>query len=73
MKTYKNMTIKTKKITAISCDNCNKKIDLKNCEEFHDLSFTGGYASNFGDMTKVSCDLCDKCMFELIGDICHYD
>jgi hypothetical protein len=33
----------------------------------------GGCASVFGDGNEVSCDLCQGCLKELIGDFCIYN
>lgn len=60
------------RITAFTCDRCSKYIPDNDCYEFqeaHHISFVGGYGSVFGDGVKVECDLCQKCMKELIGGI----
>jgi hypothetical protein len=54
------------------CDKCNKKLneDDLDLQETYSINFVGGYNSVFGDGTKVTCDLCQHCLFEMIGDIC---
>jgi hypothetical protein len=57
------------------CDRCHKKYDIDvesfETQEFHHINFTGGFASVFGDGVHVECDLCQKCLKELIDDICR--
>ncbi len=62
-------------VTAIECDRCHKKYkadgdsnDVFETQEFHHIRFTGGYASVFGDESRVECDLCQYCLKELIGE-----
>ena len=59
----------------IICDKCGAKHELHGnndsgmeAQEFLSISFTGGYASVFGDMDKFECDLCQYCVKELLGD-----
>lgn len=57
---------------SIVCDNCKKEYqadDSMEIQEFHRISFTGGYSSVFGDMANVECDLCQHCLKEMIGEI----
>ena len=61
---------------SITCDRCKKVIDAEDViewQEIYPIHFTGGYGSVFGDMTRVSCDLCQQCLKELIGDFCRCD
>jgi hypothetical protein len=57
------------------CDKCHKVYDVDDdcleAQEFHHIRFTGGYASVFGDEATIECDLCQRCLKELIGDICR--
>ena len=56
------------------CDRCKKEVvDDMELQETYSISFMGGYASVFGDESEVSCDLCQQCLKELIGDFCVYD
>ncbi len=37
-------------------------------QEFHRIRFIGGYASVFGDVDHIECDLCQRCLKEMIKD-----
>jgi hypothetical protein len=65
---------KVKYFENFICDKCKKELneDDIDLQETYSIKFTGGYTSIFGDETKVSCDLCQHCLFEMIGDICKY-
>lgn len=67
----------TEKILSFQCDKCKKEfdyeVDIFEIQEFHHIHFVGGYGSVFGDETHVQCDLCQRCLMEIIGDICRYD
>lgn len=63
---------------SVTCDKCGKTYstdpDSQDCmelQEFHHIDFTGGYASVFGDMMQVQCDLCQHCLKEIIGPYCR--
>jgi hypothetical protein len=69
--------IKTKTITepheildTLVCDKCGfETSELSEMGEFHSVRLDAGYGSKyFGDGTKVECDLCEKCLYELIKD-----
>lgn len=45
--------------------------DMWEIDEFHHISFTGGYGSIFGDMDEVECDICQHCLKEMIGSFCR--
>lgn len=67
-------------IESVTCDKCGKTYstnpannDFMEVQEFHHVDFTGGYSSVFGDMTQVQCDLCQRCLKELVGSYCRYD
>jgi len=64
----------TIKIVAKICDKCKKEFCSDNwieCQEFHHISFRGGYGSVFGDGASVDCDLCQHCLMELIKSYCR--
>lgn len=72
---------KSKKVeytTGKQCDKCKKVYDEETDpnsfeqQEFHHVRFCGGYASVFGDMSEVSCDICQHCLYEMIKDFCIY-
>lgn len=65
-----------KYVTSIVCDKCKKEYradDAWEIQEFHRISFTGGYSSVFGDMVNVECDICQHCLKEMIGEIATID
>ncbi len=56
--------------TSVICDICGKEYFSDNqieLQEFLHIKFTGGYASVFGDMNKVECDVCQHCLIKFIG------
>ena len=59
-------------VIAKQCDKCKTWFDVEkdweDAQEFHHINFTGGYGSRFGDGTNVRCDLCQKCLYEMIKD-----
>jgi hypothetical protein len=71
---YGEQKVVEKVVTKITCDRCKKEIegDLEQ-QEMHNIRFTGGYGSVFGDMNEIDCDLCQYCLFDLIGDFCIYN
>jgi len=70
---------KIEKTKYVICDKCGKKYssDVQaddwcfEAQEFHHISFTGGFGSVFGDMISVECDLCQHCLKEMIGNFCR--
>ena len=57
-------------LVSIQCDKCGKVVDLDDQLEFQEMvciSFTGGFSSVWGDMTKVSVDLCQDCAHSLVS------
>ena len=76
-KTEKLVTEET--MVAVVCDICCKECDPKKPEddmeiqEFHHVNFTGGYASIFGDGSKVRCDICQHCLSNMIKDYIRFE
>lgn len=71
----KTEKIKHDVIESLICDKCGKEItpeDIVEWQESYSIMFTGGYGSVFGDGADVTCDLCQDCLKDLIGDICLY-
>lgn len=60
-------------VTGFTCDRCKKLIhaDEYAFHEAHHINFVGGYASVFGDGSKVACDLCQECLHDLIKEFCR--
>lgn len=63
--------------SAIICDVCGEKYDLTNyieeakAKEFLSLDFQAGYFSPFEDGSIVKCDICPKCVLDLLGKYCR--
>jgi len=56
-------------ISKIVCDRCNfeELINQPSSLEMTSIAFRAGYGSKFGDGSLVSIDLCESCLFELLG------
>ena len=59
----------------IECSRCGFRAhsrgnDLE-AQEFQAVDHIGGFASVFGDGTRVTCHLCQYCIQELVGPYCH--
>jgi hypothetical protein len=76
---YKTIIVEQFEPEFIICDKCKKQFaiglsaDEYDIQEFHQIHFTGGYNSVFGDMADVQCDLCQHCLRELVGQFCRVD
>ena len=71
MITYKTEMVEQKKLDKFVCDRCKKEVKFQiELQETHSIRFIGGYTSVFGDMNNISCDLCQQCLKDLIGDFC---
>ena len=71
----RKVTKKEKYATAFVCDVCKKEYPVDDCmeiQEFHHVRFTGGYASVFGESSRVECDICQRCLKMLIGYYVRY-
>jgi hypothetical protein len=57
--------------TVVICDRCSKRMSEEDPESgFQNrtqIRFRGGYGSLFGDGNKIEGDLCDQCLFDLLG------
>jgi len=64
-------------IISKKCDKCGKEYDaiddMFECQEFHHISFTGGYGSVFGDDSDIECDICQHCLKKMIDGIYRED
>ena len=72
---YKKKVVEEFVFDEFVCDYCGRKLsegDL-DLQEVHSITFVGGYSSIFGDGIKVSCDLCQECLRDRIGDIFRYE
>ena len=56
-------------VSSFTCDRCGLHANADESEFFeaHHIDFTGGYGSVFGDGNRVQCDLCQKCLHQLIS------
>jgi hypothetical protein len=71
---YKNKTFRRQVANSYVCDRCKKEVsvdDIMELQEWHRVSFVGGYSSVFGDGCKVEADICQNCLLELIGAFCR--
>jgi len=76
MQEYEERSMMQYYLTKFICDRCKKEIsvdDEMELQETYTINFHGGFTSVFGDMNKVTCDLCQHCLYELIGDFCGYN
>ena len=56
------------------CDRCKQEVKGEmELQETHSIKFISGYLSVFGDGNDVNCDLCQRCLKDLIGDFCVYN
>jgi hypothetical protein len=73
---YKQIQETRSVVTTITCSRCKMVIeptDFIQWQELQSIGFTGGYGSVFGDGVSVSVDLCQQCLYDLIGDFVEYD
>lgn len=72
MRKYVEITTTKNKCVSIVCDVCGKEYDIEKdwleTQEFTHIFFTGGYGSIFGDGDQYSCDICQHCLKEKLGD-----
>jgi hypothetical protein len=58
-------------VQQLCCDRCGRTAEAYDSsnefQEFTSVDYKGGYRSVFGDGNKVAIDLCQHCMFELLG------
>ncbi len=70
--TYEEIKVKKATFKAFHCDKCKKEImETMELQETYRIQFTGGYGSVFGDGASIECDLCQRCLKDMIGDICR--
>ena len=56
-------------MTQTFCDKCKKElIDTFDKQEMHTILIHGGYASVFGDGTRVRIELCQECLHKILDD-----
>ena len=71
---YKIEKVDCEVFSQFFCDRCKKEVtDDMERQETYRIRFNGGYGSVFGDGSQVDCDLCQQCLYELIGEFCTYD
>jgi antitoxin CcdA len=74
MRQYKDIEVKTRVCSEVTCDVCGKRIwpergsSLDSQEAVH-IEFTGGYGSIFGDESTFAVDLCQHCLKDRLGDV----
>lgn len=69
MKHYEPITRTENEIIAITCDACGRYFqDQAELQAFVHIAKTGSYGNIFGDGVEISCDLCQHCLKERLGD-----
>jgi len=68
---YKEETRKVYVPSKVVCDVCGEEQDSLAVDELTQLDFYAGYASVFGDMNHIQCDICHKCLYKMIKDYCR--
>lgn len=73
MITYLSEKKVVNKLVSVTCDVCGKtyKADDLEAQEFEHIRHNGGYDSIFGDSFLVTCDICQYCLKEMMGDYLH--
>jgi hypothetical protein len=77
--TRREVTKTVIEMTDVTCDICGKTYtfdadkkhendDWIETQEFHYISFRGGYGSIFGDGDTVTCDICQHCLKDKLGE-----
>ena len=65
--------IKKETIIGFVCDKCatiyTAEDDIYEFQERHEINFTGGYGSIFGDMVNVNLVLCQDCLYGMVKDL----
>lgn len=77
MKIVKYESVHRRRLVGIRCDRCGAKARLDDgmvgvcaMQEYLGIDFTAGYgAQAFDDGTRYSCELCEYCVKQLLGDI----
>lgn len=68
MKLTKNVYQVTQEIVGIFCDVCLKEYSSwEEINGFYSIDFVAGFASIFGDGSRVTCDICQHCLKEILG------
>jgi len=68
---YKSVTVERDQLASVTCDRCGKIVepeDILEWQEFMCWRNVAGYASVWGDGTKVSVDLCQQCTHDLFAE-----
>ena len=77
MTRYKEVVKTVSEPVGYTCDICGTTYyidhDIFEVQEFHHLSFIGGYKSIFGDEAHVKCDICQHCLKEVLGGFLKYN
>lgn len=67
--------IELREIVAVVCDRCGLRVESDDWIERQEMlrwSMTGGYGSLVGDGERVSLDLCQKCVQEVLGEFLQH-
>ena len=63
-------TVEQVVVTEIVCDRCERAFeaeDVFELQEFVHVRIEGGFTSIFGDGAQLTCDLCQRCVREVLG------
>lgn len=76
MKKYKEekQTKRVKVLDEIQCDVCKKhySVDDGAAQEILHIEHLYGYFSaKFGDMNEIELDMCEDCVYDMLGPFCH--
>ena len=81
MREYKTEIVTEERavIKVIQCDICGNRFSyddkrgMLEIQELHFIRFRGRYGSVFGDDSLIECDICQHCLYKLIGKHCRVD
>lgn len=64
MKTFKDETVIQQVVDTMTCNRCGNDITMYDDKLEFDHYF-GYNSTKFGDLTQVTFDLCEECIFEI--------
>jgi hypothetical protein len=77
MRSYKEVPTTRMETDIITCDRCGFVAGPEDWEvkqNFYEFAYTGAYGSEwFGDMVTATADICEKCLYEMVGHFVQVD